>query len=179
MLRRLINFFRSIMFCFKTKNPLKRRPRILGKISLRTKKCHIVLGKNVTIYPNVVFWGAGTIQIGSNVAIGDNVIILAKKGVFIGNDTMIAANCYIIDCNHGTKELDRLMREQEMDVSEIYIGNNCWVCAGCVIGKGSSLGDGCVVGAMSFLNNNYSTYSNYIIAGQPAKPIKKRGENCE
>lgn len=40
---------------------------------------NVKLGKNVTIYPGVMFWGDGTIEIGDNVDIGKDTVIYASK----------------------------------------------------------------------------------------------------
>jgi len=50
---------------------------IVGKIYVINK--NIRLGKNVTIYPNVMFFGDGIIEIGNNVNIGNNTIIYSSK----------------------------------------------------------------------------------------------------
>ena len=42
-------------------------PTVLGKVYVNAKK--ITLGRNVTLYPGVYFWG-NDIEIGDNVAIG-------------------------------------------------------------------------------------------------------------
>lgn len=64
---------------------------IVGDITVINR--NIKLGHNVTIYPNVMFWGDGEIVIGDNVDIGNGTVIYASKsgGVTIGNNTNIAA----------------------------------------------------------------------------------------
>lgn len=49
----------------------------MGDITLINK--NIKLGKNVTIYPDVMFWGDGPIIVGDNVDIGKGTIIYASK----------------------------------------------------------------------------------------------------
>ena len=71
------------------------------------------MGNNITIYPDVMFWGNGPIVIGDNVDIGNGTIIYPSKvggGVIIGNNTVIVAQCYIIDMDHGTN-IGTLIRE--------------------------------------------------------------------
>ena len=64
---------------------------IVGDVTVINK--NIKLGHNVTIYPNVMFWGDGEIVIGDNVDIGNGTVIYASKtgGVTIGNNTNISA----------------------------------------------------------------------------------------
>lgn len=134
---------------------------------------NVKIGKNVTIYQNVMFWGDGEIIIGSNVDIGKDTIIFAKKRVVIGDNTSIAAQCYIIDSNHGTN-LDHHIQNQPLEYDErgITIGNDVWIAAGCKIIKGANIEDGAVIGAMSLVNSKIS--KNCIAMGIPAKVRRKR-----
>ena len=72
---------------------------ILGKVYLDNP--NIQFGRNVTVFPNVHIFGLGKVTLGDNVSIGDGTIICAAQDIVIGKNTMIAAQCYIIDCNHG------------------------------------------------------------------------------
>lgn len=145
---------------------------IVGKITLINK--NIRLGKNVTIYPNCMFFGDGVIEIGDNVDIGNGTVIYSSKdrgGVHIGPYSMIAAQSYIIDCDHGIKA-GELMQKQKNSVQPITIGIGVWVAAGAKILKGVTLGDGCVIGAQSVVTK--SIPENAIAVGVPAKVIKYR-----
>lgn len=146
---------------------------LVGKITLINN--NITLGKNVVIYPDVMFYGDGPIIIGDNVSIGNGTIIYSSKdgGVTIGNDTMIAAQCYIIDTDHGTKSCE-LIRNQKNTVESVTIGNDCWLAANVTVIKGSKIGDGAVVGAKSLVRGEIP--SNSINVGIPAKTIKYRNE---
>ena len=50
---------------------------LVGKVTLINR--NIKLGKNVTIYPDCLFFGDGPIEIGDNVDIGQGTIIYASK----------------------------------------------------------------------------------------------------
>ena len=139
---------------------------IVGDVTVINK--NIKLGHNVTIYPNVMFWGDGEIVIGDNVDIGNGTVIYASKsgGVTIGNNTNIAAQCYIIDMDHGIKE-GELICNQENTVEEVTIGSDCWIAAGCKVLKGSHIKDGTVIGALSLVKGEIP--ENAIAFGIPAK----------
>lgn len=145
---------------------------LVGKINLINT--NIKLGKNVTIYPDVTFFGDGIIDIGDNVAIGQGTIIYSSKdggGVKIGKDTMIAAQCYIIDTDHGMKR-DTLIREQKNTSSPINIGSDVWIAAGVKVLKGSIIDDGAIIGASSLVKGEIE--KNAIAVGTPAKVKKYR-----
>ena len=131
---------------------------------------NVYIGDNVHLFSNVIIWGDGKVEISDGTKIGFNTIIYASKsgGVFIGHHTAIAANCYIIDSNH-TLSPDRMEHPSD-SVKKITIGNNVWIGANCVCAKGSSLGDGAVLGACSFLNT--SIPDRKLAVGSPAKVIK-------
>lgn len=50
---------------------------LIGNVTLINK--NIKLGKNVTIYPDCMFFGDGLIEIGDNVDIGNGTIIYSSK----------------------------------------------------------------------------------------------------
>lgn len=148
---------------------------LVGNITLINR--NIKLGHNVTIYPDVMIFGDGPITIGDNVDIGNGTIIYASKsgggGVTIGSNTMIAAQCYIIDTDHGIRA-NELMRNQKNTVAPIVIGNDVWIAAGCKILKGSHIQDGAVIGAASLVKGEIPR--NSIAVGIPAR-VKKYREN--
>ncbi|MDY6060032.1 MAG: acyltransferase [Candidatus Fimenecus sp.] len=139
---------------------------IVGDITVINR--NIKLGHNVTIYPNVMFWGDGEIVIGDNVDIGNGTVIYASKtgGVTIGNNTNIAAQCYIIDMDHGIKD-GELICNQENTVEKVTIGSDCWIAAGCKVLKGSHIKDGTVIGALSLVKGEIP--ENAIAFGIQAK----------
>lgn len=136
---------------------------------------NLKIGHNVTIYPDVMFFGDGLIEIGDNVDIGNGTLIYASKkgGVYIGSNTMIAAQSYIVDTDHGT-EVGQLMRRQPDNANRIYIGEDVWVAANCTILRGSVINSGAVIGAKSLVKGTIN--KNSVAVGIPAKHIKFRGE---
>lgn len=95
----------------------------------------------------------------------------AVGGVSIGNNTVIAAQCYIIDMDHGI-EKSMLISKQPNTVSPVLIGEDVWVAAGVKILKGSCLGDGCIIGAQSVVKGRIAP--NAIAVGVPAQTKKER-----
>lgn len=145
---------------------------IVGKITLINR--NIRLGHHVTIYPDVMLFGDGLIDIGDNVDIGNGTIIYASKsggGVTIGKNSLIAAQSYIIDTDHGI-HAGELIRNQQNTVAPVSIGENVWIAAGCKVLKGSQIHDGAVIGAASLVKGEIP--ENAIAVGIPAKVKKFR-----
>lgn len=139
-----------------------------GKIHLYSKK--ISVGESVSLWPNVYFSGEN-ITIGNDVQIGYGTIIHSSKGVIIGSNTQIAAQCYIIDTNHGTA-YGELMQKQPLQSSPIEIGEDVWIGAQCTVLKGVKIGSHAVIAANSVVNKDVPPYA--IVAGSPAKILRFR-----
>ena len=173
----------SLFYRFKkviSKIIVRNSVQFLNKKYGKTLKCglnikiynpNVKIGKNVTIYDNVIIWGEGDVIIGDDVKIGFNVIIYAFKGtkIVIGNRASVAGNSYIINMNHvseANKSLD-LTKDSGQD---LFIGNDVLVYSGCIVGKGAKINDFSVIAANSFVNSVIP--SNCLAAGSPAQ-IKK------
>lgn len=166
---KFLKYYRKKVFLQRIRSS-EDKVTILGKTHIYAS--NVKIGKNVTIYPNVMFWGDGEIIIGDNVEIGKDTIIFSKKKVVLGDNTLVAAQCYIIDSNHGTKK-NELIRNQNLENKNgIIIGNDVWIGAGSKIIKGARIHDGAIIGAMSLVNSNIN--DNCIAVGIPARIVKER-----
>ena len=75
----------------------------------------------------------------------------------------------------GTASLDVLRLEAKKRISELsscVIGNDVWIGAGAIINGGVRIGDGALIGAAAVVTKDVEPYT--IVAGIPARPIKKR-----
>lgn len=170
LLQKIIRSYRKAVFRKKIKCPHKNFT-LVGKVTLINT--NIKLGNNVTIYPDVMFFGDGDIVIGDNVDIGKDTIIYSSSGggIKIEDNTVIAAQCYIIDMDHGIKA-DKLISSQGNSVAEVVIGKDVWLAANVTILKGSRINDGAVIGAKSLVKGEIP--QNAVAVGVPAKIIKFR-----
>ena len=170
VLQKIIRTYRKAVFRKKINCPHKDF-NLVGRVTLINT--NIKLGKNVTIYPDVMFFGDGEIIIGDNVNIGNNTIIYSSKGggVSVGDHTMIAAQSYIIDADHGI-EGGELISKQACTVEPISIAKDVWIASNVTVLKGSKIGDGAVIGAKALVKGEIP--SNAIAVGVPAKVKKYR-----
>lgn len=123
------------------------------------------------------------IKIGNNVGIS-GATIYARKGIYIGENTCIGGNCKILDNDFHPIDMGtriKLLNDAHggdsdlIPAREIHIGKNCFLGCNSIILKGTVLGDGCVVGAGAVIAGKFE--DNCVIAGNPAKVIKKLREN--
>lgn len=121
------------------------------------------------------------IVIGKNCKIGDFVHIAAGESVVIGDNCLMASKIFISDINHGDYSEqsvdsfpDVFPDNRPLHFKPVSIGNNVWIGENACILPGVNIGNGCIVGANSVVNKNIP--SNSIVAGVPAKVIKKFDE---
>ena len=144
--------------------------------------------------------GIGCLSIGSNVSIGINgslycdaggecpkiiiedgaclnhgATIFAKKKITIRKNIVFAPNVYIADHSHEYRNIQMPIKYQgSTDVSEVEIGENCWIGINACILPGCKIGRNCVIGANSVVTRSFPSYC--VIAGAPAQLIKKYNE---
>lgn len=175
----------------------------VGKNVKISEKRLLHVGKKTKIHDGVVLDALSKegLSIGDYCVIGEKTIIQCTgglsdigKGITIGNRTTFNNDCFF-GCaggitigddvvagqyvrfhseNHNYDDLDVLIREQGVTHKGIKIGNNCWIGSGAVFLDGSELEDGCVVAANAVITKKFP--ANSVIAGVPAKIIRKRGE---
>ncbi|MEX6586740.1 CatB-related O-acetyltransferase [Paraclostridium bifermentans] len=130
-------------------------------------------------------------SIGENVSIGDysyiNVDTMICSGN-IGRFCSIGYDCIIGADEHPTEYLlthpiiyDNSYNMITNKVKFIQenppiIKDNVWIGAKTIIKRGVEIGEGCIIGANSFVNKDIPPYS--IAAGSPVRIIKNRKETC-
>ena len=165
----LINRYRYILFISGLKNK-ERNISVKGTYQLWNN--NVSIGDGTNIYPNITLWGPGKIQIGRHVELGINTIVYSRKCVIIGDFVNIAANCYIIDSNHGIKRNKRIQEQSVVVKGPVIIEDDVWLGAGVIVLSGVHIGKGAVIGAGAVVNKDIPSYA--IAVGVPAKIIGYR-----
>ena len=152
----LINTFMSTTRFFKIKNILLewcgyeigRGTKIVGPINIARNTC-LTIGENCWIGKNFTIHGHGDVSIGSNCDIAPEVLFITGSHI-VGDESR---------------------RAGEGISFKISIGDGCWVGARATLMENITIGKGVVVGSCSLVNKSIS--KNLIIAGVPAKELKK------
>lgn len=114
---------------------------------------------------------------GKNIEINDYVHIAAGEKITIGNNVLIASKVFISDLNHGNyKGVNQdsplsTPNSRKLSTNPIIIKDNVWIGEGVCVMSGVTIGEGCVVGALSVVTKSIPPYS--IAVGSPAKVVKQ------
>lgn len=111
------------------------------------------------------------ILIGNNVFSNRFLTILSAGKISIGDDTFLGSHVLISNENHGTNPEYGCYGLQELSVSDVTIGKNCWIGDHCVILPGVAIGDYSIIGAGSIVTKSVPPYT--IAVGNPARIIKQ------
>ena len=120
-------------------------------------------GEGSSIYDSSYVFG--DVSVGKFTWIGPNTILDGSGGLAIGSNCSISAGVQIY--SHDTVEWAISGGVAPYEYGPVVIGNNCYLGPNAIISLGVTLGDGCIVGANSFVNKSYPSRSK--IAGSPAR----------
>lgn len=183
----------SFYWCLKNHLPYNPTWTINGKIivvrpNFFHKRSYIEIGNNFHAQANPRWNSFGIIQpnilnvraSGAVIKIGDNVgisgsTICATKLVEIGNNVLIGSGCVISDTDAHPIHPKERYDHTKTKYSPILIEDDVFIGARCIILKGVRIGRGSVVGAGSVVTKDVP--SMCIVAGNPAKIVKKLDEN--
>lgn len=88
----------------------------------------------------------GNITIGNRVFFNNFCSINSKESVFIDDECIFGENVHIYDHNHLC-ERNISYHLSGYSCAPVHIGKHCWISSNCIILKGVSIGDNCIIGA--------------------------------
>jgi acetyltransferase-like isoleucine patch superfamily enzyme len=93
---------------------------------------------------------SSTVTIGDRVFFNTGCIITSRDFISIGDGTIFGPNVVVYDHDHIIRNNKAV--DNEFSTKPVKIGCNCWIGAGTIILKGSSIGNNCVIAAGSIIN---------------------------
>ena len=132
------------------------------------KKC----GKKLGVGRNVTFYDPSNIEIGDWVYIAYGCWFSPGFGITIEDEVLFGPNNIIATGNHT--RLNYSFRFGQSSGGKIFFGKGCWIGANCSILAGSIIGKGSVVAANTVTNGIVP--DNCVFAGQPGE-VKKTYTN--
>lgn len=118
------------------------------------------------------------IKVGKDCLIGEYCVIRGQGGVQIGDRVYTSPFTQILAVNHIFNDPDRPFIDQGITAQGIVIEDDVWLGAGAIITDGVRIGNGSVVAAGAVVTADVP--ANTVVAGVPAKPVKKidEGQNA-
>lgn len=142
------------------------------KIVIKGHNNKLIFGDDVKFTGHILIVGSNRIvEIGKNTTAQGVYILSRDEDVSIGSDCMFSREIEIRSTDVH-KIYDINTGERLNPAKKIMIGDHVWIAVRVIISKGSVIPSGCVVGASSFVNKEF-TIPNSIIAGTPAKVVKQ------
>lgn len=137
---------------------------------LNTKRIHI--GRRVRIFPGLraECHGNGHIFVHNNVSIGQGFHVIASGELHIETGCLISGNVFVTDTDHTFSDVGIPVFDQPDRIYPTRIGKNCFIGIGARIQAGTTLGEGCIVGANSVVRGDFPAHS--VIVGAPARVVK-------
>jgi virginiamycin A acetyltransferase len=119
--------------------------------------------------------GSGDVLIGRGSVINSGCVLYTGHGIRIGRNVLIAANCTLAPTNHEFADAHTPIRSQGFAPSRggVVIGDDVWIGANCVLTDGAVIGSGSVIGAASLVRAELPEFC--IAFGVPAQVRGWRG----
>lgn len=125
-------------------------------------KVRISRGCKIVLYPNAKLY------IGNNSFINEQCRIHCASQISIGDQCAIGWNTNILDTDiHHIYDNDKCLNQDQ----PIIIGNNVWIGANCMVMKGTTIDNNCILSAKSTCYGHLD--SNFIYGGSPLRRLKK------
>jgi acetyltransferase-like isoleucine patch superfamily enzyme len=124
----------------------------------------VAIGRNTKLVAQ-----GGCIHIERDAFVGDGVVITSMQKVRIGAGSQIAEYVVIRDQDHriGTGPV----RTSGFACAPIQIGRDCWIGAKATVLRGSSIGEGSVIGAHSLVRGDIP--ARCVAVGAPARVLRQ------
>lgn len=127
------------------------------------KARYLNFGEGTSIYDSAIV--IGDVKVGSETWIGPFVLLDGSGGLRIGSHCSISAGVQIY--THDSIAWATSGGSEDYQYEETVIGDNCYIAPNVIIQKGCHIGNGCIIGANSFVNR--SIPSGHKAYGSPVK----------
>ena len=130
------------------------------------------IGSGVVIYPGVWIVPGRNLVIGNDVDLAKDVLITTSGGVIIGDRTLVGYRTQIISSNHSIPPVGEPFPISGDVHKQVFIAEDVWIGANCVICPGVTIDSGSVIAAGSVVTKDIP--KNSIAGGNPATVLSTR-----
>lgn len=164
-----MNRITKCFYKFRQKKIEKKEQKRIDLFKSKLASC----GSNLKIFGNPVIYSSERLSIGRDCKINDQVYINARSGVTIGDDVTLSYGSKIISTGYDVEHWVATGKKVHIENTPVKIGNHCWVCADAKILPGVNISGEYVVVAAGAVVTKDITEDRVVVAGSPAKIIKK------
>lgn len=125
------------------------------------------IGKGVVIKPEVKITFPWKLTLGDHVWLGEQCYLLNLGQTVIGNNVSVSQRAFLCTGSH-----DYRVPSFDLIVKPITVGDGAWLCAGCWVGPGVTVGTHAVLTAGSVATKALEPWGIY--QGNPAVKVKER-----
>jgi acetyltransferase-like isoleucine patch superfamily enzyme len=152
-------------------------------LNARRASAHISIGGHCIVKGELFVFASGAISIGEWCYVGEGTRIWSGCRVSIGNRVLISHNVNVFDnrthplspaARHAQfRAIANVGHPQDVDLGErpITICDDVLIGAAATILRGTTIGNGAVVSAMSLVTHNVPPFT--IVAGNPARVVRE------
>ena len=130
------------------------------------------MGRRVIFYPGVWIVTGRRLTLGDDVDLSKDVLIGTDGGVSIGDRTLVGYRTQIHSTNHAIPPAGLRIFGSGFVKRPVTIGSDVWIGGNCVILPGVVIGDGAVVAGGSVVTRD--VLPNTVVAGVPARRVRIR-----
>lgn len=129
-------------------------------------------GKNLVIRAGVKIRvnGNGKVILGDDVGLNNYCLLNSMESITIGNHTIVGQGVKMYDHDHDYKKEGNI-RYTGFKTAPIVIGENVWIGSGCMILKGTHIGDNCVIAAGTIVRGDIP--SNSVVYNERKMIVEK------
>lgn len=173
------------MFTFVKKIYKKNKEKIIEKkglqdyekrildFKLAVKKC----GEDLELFGKPELSFPQNIVIGDGFKVNDLVCMNGRSGIQIGDFVTISRGAKIISTGYDLDEFFSSGERIHITDQPVYIGDYCWICVDAIILPGVKITGTHVIVAAGAVVTKDITESRVIVAGNPAKIVKRMDES--
>jgi putative colanic acid biosynthesis acetyltransferase WcaF len=125
------------------------------------------IAPHVNIYNSAVIYHPWKFTAGEWSAVGEGVLIYNLGPVSIGSRVTVSQRAHLCAGTHDYTRADMPLLKPP-----IVVEDQAWICADAFVGPGVRVGQGAVVAARAVVVKDVEPWT--VVAGNPARPIKRR-----
>lgn len=130
------------------------------------------IGKRVVFYPNIWIFTGRNLILGDDVDLATGVLVTTDGGVSIGDRVLVGYGTKILSSNHVVPKLPNRIFDSGHTKAPVSIEKDVWIGANCIILPGVIIGEGTIIAAGSVVTKSIPSF--VYAAGIPARIIKER-----